>query len=146
MAGEGNLKCSFSAWALARFFFTYDFPALAALCTKQPFVSRGDDLSGRGAGWKSSFLLGKTSLCLFSDLRAWPGAVEMGPLSSRGALEAPGFSLADSAHSKDPFLFSKENSYAKHLAGAGGRSQPNWRSGGVFMAGPVLGAIPSFVC
>lgn len=69
---------------------------------------------GEQAGKAASFW-GKTSLCSFSVFRAWPGAVEMGPLSSEG-LWRPRFSLADSVHSKDPFLFSKEDSYAKHCA------------------------------
>lgn len=144
MAREGNLKCSFSTWASASI-FTYDCHAPATMCIKQPFadgVSRGDDLwRGEQAGKAASFW-GKTSLCLFSGFRAWPGAIEVGPLSSeelwRPQLLINRFSLFN-----EPISFQRGEFICKALS----RSQPNspvQRRG--FMAGPDLGAVQSFVC
>lgn len=128
MAGEGNLKCSFSAWALASL-FTYDFLAPAALCIEQQFAGTacpGEMTFPRGeqAGKAASFW-GKTSLCLFSGFRAWPGAVEMGPLSSEG-LWRPRLLISRFSSFKGPISFQQEEFICK----APRRSQPNWRWGG----------------
>lgn len=62
---------------------------------------------------KAASFWGKPLLCSsrFSGLGL--GRSKWDPCPRRGS-GGPGFSLADSAHSKDPFLFSEENSYAKH--------------------------------
>jgi len=109
-------------------------------------VSRGDDLSERGAGWRGSFLLGKTSLCLFSGFRAWPGAVQTGPLSSEG-LWRPRLLISRFSSFKGSISFQR----GEFICKAPCRSRRQIPAqlacrGGFFMAGPVLGAILSFVC
>lgn len=131
MAGEGNLKCSFFTWVSASL-FTSDFDGTATVCIEQPFadcVSRGDDLwRGEQAGKAASFW-GKTSLCSrLSGLGL--GRLKWDPCPQRSS-GGPSFSLTDSAHSKNPFLFSEENSYAKHCADP---SPAPFRGGGLWLA------------
>lgn len=90
MAGEGNLKCSFSTWASASL-FTKEFHAPATVCIEQPFadsVPREDDLwRGEQAGKAASFWE-KTSLCCSQVSGLGLGQLS-GTLVLRGALEAP---------------------------------------------------------
>lgn len=69
----------------------------------------GSSLEGQlPPGRKPLFVCSQVSgLCL--------GRLKWDPCPQRSS-GGPSFSLTDSAHSKNPFLFSEENSYAKHLA------------------------------
>lgn len=60
---------------------------------------------GEQAGKAASFW-GKTSLCLFSGFRAWPGAVETGPLSSEG-LRRPRLLISRFSSFKGPISFQR---------------------------------------
>lgn len=100
---------------------------------------------GEQAGKAASFW-GETSLCLFSSFRAWPRAVEMGPLSSEG-LWRPRLLISRFSSFKGPISFQQ----GEFICKAPRRSrrqipaQLAFRGRG-FMAGPVPGATPSFVC
>lgn len=52
-------------------------------------MSRGDDLSERGAGWKGSFLLGGNLSLFVLEFQGLASGGRNGTLVLRGALEAP---------------------------------------------------------
>lgn len=104
------------------------------MCIEQPFadsVSREDDLwRGEQAGKAASFW-DKTSLCLFSGFRAWPGAVKVGPLSSE-ELWRPQLLINRSSSFKEPISFQR----GEFICKAPSRSQPNslaFRGGGLWL-------------
>lgn len=91
-AGERNLKCSSSDWALASL-FTCDFLVLSALCIEQQIAATACPgemtFLERGAGWKSSFLLGENLSLFVLGFQGLAWGSRIGTLVLRGALEAP---------------------------------------------------------